>query len=73
MLTIGSYSLFNQPVGAERVASIMSLFGLIHFEGVIFFIGTATFILSLVKERREAASRAEVRWDFIIFVGTVWV
>lgn len=54
MLT-GAISLFN---GApNRVPSLMSLFGIIHFESIVFSVGTATLILALVKERSEAASK----------------
>jgi len=35
----------------------MSLFGMIHFESIVYFVGTAVFILALVKERSEATSR----------------
>jgi diguanylate cyclase (GGDEF)-like protein len=41
----------------------MSLFGLIHFESIIFTLGTAAFILALVNERNEAASRMSARID----------
>jgi diguanylate cyclase (GGDEF)-like protein len=63
MLTIGIYSFFNQAIGTDLASSIMSLFGLIHFESMIFFIGTTAFLLSLVKERGEAASRAAANID----------
>ena len=62
-LTIGMYSFFNRAVGADQVPSVMSLFGLIHFESIIFFVGTAVFLLSLVTERSEAASRAAANID----------
>jgi diguanylate cyclase (GGDEF)-like protein len=63
VLTIGIYSFFNRAVGADRAASVMNLFGLIPFEGMIFFSGTAAFLLSLAKERGEAASRAAANID----------
>ena len=63
ILTIGIYSFFNQSVGAEQVPSVMSLFGFIYFESMVFFVGTAVFLLSLVRERGEAASRAAANID----------
>ena len=63
VLTLGIYSFFNRAVGADVVPSVMSLFGFVHFESMIFFVGTAVFILSLVKERGEAASRAAANID----------
>ncbi len=62
-LTIGMYSFFNGAIGKDQVPSVMSLFGLIHFESIIFFVGTAVFLLSLVRERSEAASRAAATID----------
>ena len=41
----------------------MSLFGLIHFETIIFAIGTAVCLVALVKERDEAASRTAANID----------
>ena len=63
VLVIGMYSFFNRAVGADQVPSVMSLFGLVHFESIIFFVGTAVFLLSLVRERSEAASRAAATID----------
>jgi diguanylate cyclase (GGDEF)-like protein len=39
------------------------LFGVVHFENNVFTIGTAMFILALVKERNEAASARAARTD----------
>lgn len=63
ILTIGIYSFSNRTAGAGQVPSVMSLFGLVHFESVFFFVGTAAFLLSLVKERAETASRAAAHVD----------
>ena len=62
-LTIGTYSFFNRAIGADQVPSVMSLFGLFHFESIIFFVSTAVFLLSLVRERSEAASRTAANID----------
>jgi diguanylate cyclase (GGDEF)-like protein len=55
-LLIGFYSQFNGSIDSTQIPSIMSLFGFIHFEDIIFALGTAVFLLALVKERNEAAS-----------------
>ncbi|MDR3422094.1 MAG: GGDEF domain-containing protein [Xanthobacteraceae bacterium] len=60
---IGTYSTFSGSTGQEGVPSIMSLFGLIYFESIIFALGTSVFILALVKERNEAAGMAAARTD----------
>jgi diguanylate cyclase (GGDEF)-like protein len=63
VLILGMYSFFNRSVGAEDIPSVTSLFGMIHFEAIIFFAGSAVFVLSLVRERGEAASRAAAKTD----------
>jgi diguanylate cyclase (GGDEF)-like protein len=56
MLLIGFYIAINGSVGSIEMPSILSLFGFVHFEHIIFAVGTAVFLLALVKERSEAAS-----------------
>jgi diguanylate cyclase (GGDEF)-like protein len=56
LLLVGLCIELNGPVGSTEMPSIRSLFGLIHFEEIIFTLGTAVFLLALVKERSEAAS-----------------
>jgi diguanylate cyclase (GGDEF)-like protein len=63
LLSIGTYSTFNGSIGQGEVPSLLSLFGLIHFESIIFTLGTAVFILALVKERNEAASKTAASID----------
>ena len=57
VLAIGVYSTISVPSVLEQVPSLMSLFGVIHFESIIFAVGTAVFVLVLVKERSEAVTR----------------
>jgi hypothetical protein len=63
VLSIGAYSTFDGSTGQDEVPSVMSWFGLIHFETIIFTLGTAVFILALIKERHEAASRTAANTD----------
>jgi diguanylate cyclase (GGDEF)-like protein len=42
---------------------VLSLFGLIHFESIVFALGTAVFLLAMVKERNEAAGLKAARVD----------
>jgi len=70
MLTLGVYTFFNRAVGTDQVPSVMSLFGLIYFESEIFFVGTAVFLLSLVRERSEAASRAAANIDSLTGIAS---
>jgi diguanylate cyclase (GGDEF)-like protein len=57
VLLVGVYSTVNGSTGRDGVPSIASLFGFIYFESIIFALGTALFVLALVKERSEAAGR----------------
>jgi hypothetical protein len=50
-------------VGQDAAPPVMSMLGIIHFGAIIFALGTAVFILALVKERNEAASNMAARID----------
>jgi diguanylate cyclase (GGDEF)-like protein len=63
MLSIGTYSTFNGSIAGGEVPPLLSLFGLIHFESIVFTIGTAVFVLTLVKERSESAIRHSANID----------
>jgi diguanylate cyclase (GGDEF)-like protein len=54
---IGAYGTFAGSIASGEVPPLMSLFGLIHFESIVFTFGTAVFILALIKERNEAATK----------------
>ena len=54
---IGAGSTLSGATSQDGVPSIMSLYGLIYFESIIFALGSAVFIFALVKERNEAAVR----------------
>jgi diguanylate cyclase (GGDEF)-like protein len=63
VLSIGAYSTFNGSIAGGEVPPLLSSFGLIHFESIVFTIGTAAFVLLLVKERNEAAIRDSANID----------
>jgi diguanylate cyclase (GGDEF)-like protein len=63
VLLIGLYSNLNGSLAPGGIPPIMSLFGFIHFESIVFALGTAVFILALVKERSEAVSETAARID----------
>ncbi len=60
---LGAYSVASGSLAQGTVPSVVSLFGIIHFENIVFMLGTAVFLLALVKERNEAASRMAARID----------
>jgi diguanylate cyclase (GGDEF)-like protein len=63
VLSAGLYSNLSGSLGPGEIPPIMSLFGFIHFENIVFNLGTAVFVLALVKERSEAASERTARVD----------
>jgi diguanylate cyclase (GGDEF)-like protein len=63
VLLIGALSNFGDSSGQNAIPSVMSLFGLIYFQNIVFAVGTTAFILVLVKERSEAASRLAANTD----------
>jgi diguanylate cyclase (GGDEF)-like protein len=62
-LLIGLYSTFTGSTGRNAVPALLSLFGFIYFETIVFALGTAVFLIALLKERNEAASLAAARTD----------
>jgi diguanylate cyclase (GGDEF)-like protein len=62
-LLIGAYSTFTGSTGQDEVPAIMSLFGFIYFESIIFALGTSVFVFALVNERKEVAARAAASTD----------
>jgi len=62
-LAIGTYSTFDGSTGQDSVPAIMSLFGFIYFESIIFALGTSVFVFALVNERNEAATKAAANKD----------
>jgi len=62
-LLIGTYSTLTGSTGEDAVPALMSLFGFIYFESIIFALGTSIFVFALVKERTEAANVAAASKD----------
>ena len=62
-LLIGVYTTIAGSTGQDQIAPLISMFGLIHFESIIFAVGNAVFLLALVKERSEAASSVAASTD----------
>ncbi|MDP2409409.1 MAG: diguanylate cyclase [Pseudolabrys sp.] len=68
VLAIGAYSTFGSMSG-DMVPPLLSAFGLIHFETIIFSVASSVFLLALIKERSEAASLAAARIDSLTGVA----
>jgi diguanylate cyclase (GGDEF)-like protein len=62
-LLIGAYSTLIGSTGQDSVPALMSLFGFIYFESIIFALGTSVFVFALVNERKEVAVRAAASTD----------
>lgn len=63
VLSFGAVSAFDNVDGDVMVPPLLSIFGLVHFERIIFTLGSAVFILAFVKERSEAESATAARID----------
>ena len=68
-LLIGTYSTLAGSTGADSVPALMSLFGFIYFESIIFALGTSIFVFALVNERKEAVTRAAASTDSLIGIA----
>ncbi len=60
-LEAGGY-LAGMQTGSELIP-IVNLFGVIHFEAIVFTIGTSAFFLALARERKELLSRRAAYTD----------
>jgi diguanylate cyclase (GGDEF)-like protein len=60
---VGAFSRIGTVGTVIEPPPLMSFFGVIHFESIIFAVGTAAFVLLLVKERSEAASHLAATVD----------
>jgi diguanylate cyclase (GGDEF)-like protein len=63
VLLLGAYVILDGSRERYEVPPLLSWFGLIHFESIIFAVGTAAFVLALVKERGEFLSRIAANTD----------
>jgi diguanylate cyclase (GGDEF)-like protein len=63
VMLLGAYATIDGSRDRHEVPPLVSLFGLIHFESIIFAVGTAAFMLALVKERSESLSRIAANTD----------
>lgn len=63
VLFVGAVSTWNGGIGQGGIPPVMSLFGFVHFENIVFLLASAVFILALAKEREEAASRLAAHID----------
>jgi diguanylate cyclase (GGDEF)-like protein len=61
-LVVG-YAYLRGAIDQNTVPTVLSLAGLIHFESMLFLLGTAVFLLAFVKEREETASRIAASTD----------
>lgn len=52
------------------VVPLASWFGLVHFELIVFSVGTAAFVVALIRERRETRQRLLAETDEVTGVAT---
>jgi len=63
ILMVGVYSTAIFSTSQIYIPPVFSILGGFSFENIIFALGTTVFVLALVKERSEAASRMAARID----------
>jgi diguanylate cyclase (GGDEF)-like protein len=56
VLLVGFFSSLDGALGPGETPKVLSLFGFVHFEIIVFALGTAVFMIALAKSRSEAAS-----------------
>lgn len=57
-LAFGIWTTLDGATGQDTVPALLSPFGFIYFESIVYALGSTIFVLALIKERNEAASRA---------------
>jgi diguanylate cyclase (GGDEF)-like protein len=60
---VAGYAFLRGWIDQNTVPTVLSLAGLIHFESMLFLLGSAVFLLAFVKEREETASRIAASTD----------
>ena len=50
----GAVEALTGAIQAMHLAPVTSWFGLIHFESIVFSVGTAVFVVAFTRERAEA-------------------
>jgi diguanylate cyclase (GGDEF)-like protein len=60
---VAGYAFLRGRIDQNTVPTVLSLAGLIHFESMLFLLGTAAFLLAFVREREEAASNIAASTD----------
>jgi diguanylate cyclase (GGDEF)-like protein len=63
VLSVGAYSILVDSASQGAMPPVIGVFGLIHFESIVFSIGSAVLAVALVKERDEAVGRLAARID----------
>lgn len=66
----GSIEAASGALPPMHLVPLTSWFGLIHFESIVFSVGTAAFIVALTRERGEATQRAAAETDPLTGVST---
>jgi diguanylate cyclase (GGDEF)-like protein len=63
VLAAGAAEFLGGRGVAQELAPLGSIFGIVHFETIIFAVGTAAFFLAMVRERTELTSRRAAHTD----------
>lgn len=66
----GAIEAMTGAISAMHLAPITSWFGLIHFESIVFSVGTAVFVVAFTRERAEARQRMVAESDPLTGLST---
>jgi diguanylate cyclase (GGDEF)-like protein len=70
LFAAGSTEALAETFPAMELVPLGSWFGLIHFESIIFSMGTAVFVVAFIRERGEAKQRTAAETDPLTGMGT---
>jgi diguanylate cyclase (GGDEF)-like protein len=63
VMAVGAYGTLSGVEGSTLMAPLGTAFSVIHFESIVFTIGTAAFFLVMTRERKELHSRRAAYTD----------
>ena len=70
LFAAGSIEALAESFPAMQLVPLESWFGLIHFESIVFSVGTAVFVVAFIRERGEARQRTAAETDPLTGVST---
>jgi diguanylate cyclase (GGDEF)-like protein len=70
LFVVGTFESTMTATPETGIVTLASWFGLVHFESIVFTVGTAAFVISIVRERGEVRQRRLAETDEVTGVAT---